>query len=121
MARTLQIHIGEDLEEAGARFVDAWHRAERGELTEANAEYHLSFENFATFASVLTPKRLELLRHVHRTPPRSIRALAQALGRDYRRVHADVEALVNAGLLDRDADGLRADYDTVHLDTRIAL
>jgi len=121
MGKDLKIHIGEDLDEFGRQFVDAWHRAERGEITDANPEYHLSFQNFATFAAVMTPKRLELLRHVHRSPPRSIRALAQALGRDYRRVHADVEALVNAGLLDRDADGLRTDYDTVHLDTRIAL
>lgn len=121
MGKDLRVHIGEDLDQFGQRFVEAWHRAERGELTEANAEHHLSFEDFATFASVMTPKRLELLRHVHRTSPRSIRALAQALGRDYRRVHDDVQALVNAGLLDRDADGLRTGYDTVRLETRIAL
>jgi len=119
MKKDLQLHIGESLEAVGERFVDAWHRAERGELTES--EYHVSFTDFATFAAVMSPKRLELLRHVHRSPPRSIRALAQALGRDYRRVHADVEALVNAGLLERDADGLRADYDTVHMETSIAL
>lgn len=35
-------------------------------------------------------------------PARSTRALALVLGKDYRRVHEDVEALVNAGLLDRD-------------------
>ena len=119
MTKELELHIGESLDEFGERFIEAWHRAERGELTEG--EYHVSFEDFATFASVMTPKRLELLRHVHRDPPRSMRALAQALQRDYKRVHADVEALVDAGLLDRDANGLRADYDTVHLETRIAL
>src|ERR687898_421656 len=117
MGKDLKIHIGEDLDEFGRQFVDAWHRAERGEITDANPEYHLSFENFATFAAVMTPKRPPLLRHVPRSPPPSIPAPAPAP----RRVHADVEALVNAGLLDRDADGLRTDYDTVHLDTRIAL
>jgi predicted transcriptional regulator len=119
MKKNLQLHVGESLDEVGQRVIDAWHRAERGDLKES--EYHVSFEDFATFAAVMTPKRLELLRHVHRAPPRSIRALAQALGRDYRRVHEDVEVLANAGLLNRDAEGLRADYDTVHLDTRIAL
>jgi predicted transcriptional regulator len=69
----------------------------------------------------MTPKRLELLRHVHRHPARSIRALAAALGRDYRRVHPDVEALAAAGLSDRDEHGLRADYRTVKMETTIAL
>ena len=68
-----------------------------------------------------TPRRLELLRHVHRQPTRSVRALAQALGRDYRRVHEDVQALVDAGLLDRDESGLHADYETVRMETRLEL
>lgn len=49
-----------------------------------------------------SPKRLELLRHLHRNPVRTIRALATALGRDYHRVHEDVDALEAAGLLERD-------------------
>lgn len=69
----------------------------------------------------MTPKLLELLRHVHRHPARSIRALAAALGRDYRRVHADVRALGEAGLLDGDEQGLRADYRTVKMEMTIAL
>jgi len=117
----LQVHIGDTLDQLGRRFVDAWHRAERGELTQQNAERHLGFETFETFSRIMTPKRLELLRHVHRHPARSIRALAIALGRDYRRVHKDVEALVEAGLLDRDAGGLHADYEAVKMETRIAL
>lgn len=117
----VEIHVDEALDAFGARFLDAWHRAERGELTGANAEHHVSFENFTTFVSVMTPKRLALLRHVHREPPRSIRALAIALGRDYRRVHDDVEALSQAGLLERGPDGLRAEYDVVHIETSIAL
>ena len=121
MGRKVEIHVGEDLSVIGDRFIDAWRRAEAGELTPENAELHASFEDFATLASVMTPKRIALLKHVHRDPPRSIRALAQALGRDYRRVHDDVEALVEAGLLDRQPDGLRADYDEVTLETRISL
>jgi len=117
----LQVHIGESIDDLGRRFVDAWHRAERGELTAVNAERHVGFENFETFARIMTPKRLELLRYVHRHPARSIRALSAALGRDYRRVHADVEALAQAGLLDRDERGLRADYRTVRMETTIAL
>ncbi len=57
----LQVHIGNTLDDMGRRFIDAWHRAERGELTEDNAERHVGFEDFDTFSRVITPKRLELL------------------------------------------------------------
>ncbi len=117
----LQVHIGEALDDMGRRFVDAWHRAERGELTPENAERHVGFETFEAFSRIMTPRRLELLRYVHRHGARSIRALAIALGRDYRRVHEDVEALMEAGLLDRDDSGLHADYETVKIETRVVL
>ena len=118
--RKVRVHV-ESLVESGRRFVDAWHRAERGELTQENAERHVGFETFETCSRIVTPKRLELLRHVHRHSARSIRALAIALGRDYRRVHEDVAALVEAGLLDRDESGLHADYEAVKIETTVTL
>jgi hypothetical protein len=62
-----------------------------------------------------------VLRHLHRRPARSIRALTLALGRDYRRVHEDVAALRDARLLDKDATGLHADYDAVRVEARITM
>jgi predicted transcriptional regulator len=62
-----------------------------------------------------------LLRHLHRAPARSIRALALALGRDYRRVHEDVEALEAAGLSRRRESGLRANYDAFDVSMQVAL
>jgi len=103
-------------EEASRRFVDAWHRAERGERFR---ERRLAFENWDALARVLTGKRMELLRYVRHNRVSSVRALAKALGRDYSNVHADVRALKESGLLDA-ADGrLRADYDTI--ETKIAI
>lgn len=114
----MRVHLGETLEDAGARAIDAWHRMERGEDVH---EKHVSFETWETMVRVLSPKRLALLRHVHQNPAKNIRALAQALHRDYRRVHEDVEALEAAGLLDRDKDGLRAEYDAFDVAMRVAL
>jgi predicted transcriptional regulator len=103
-------------EEASRRFVDAWHRAERGETFH---ERHLAFESWEALARVMTGKRMELLHYVRRHQVTSVRALAKALGRDYSNVHADVQALTAAGLLDT-ADGrLEADYDVI--ETRIAI
>ena len=62
---------------------------------------------------MLTVKRMELLGYVRRNQVTSIRASAKALGRDYSNAHADVKALTDEGLLDLNALGLRADYDTI--------
>jgi predicted transcriptional regulator len=121
VTKTVQVHVGDDLETIGERVIDAWHRAERGELTGQSAEIHIGFENWETMIRTLSPKRLELLRHVHRHPAKNIRALAQALGRDYRRVHEDVEALGAAGLLDRGKQGVRTEYDAFDVRMRVAL
>lgn len=113
----VHIHISED-EQAGLdRVVDAWERAERGEAVEL--ETHITFARWEDFAATITPKRLELLRHVHRAPAATIADLARALGRDYKRVREDVEALVSAGLIERTAEGVRADYEEIR--TAIAL
>lgn len=120
-AKTVSLHVGEGLEVAGARFVDAWKRSETGELRAGNAEVHLGFASWEDMVRVLSPKRLELLRHLHRNPARNVRQLAASLGRDYRRVHDDVAALQEAGLLERDAEGLRADYDTFDVRMQVAL
>lgn len=103
-------------EEASRRFIDAWHRGERDETFH---ERHLAFESWDALARVLTGKRMELLRYVHRHEVASVRALAKALGRDYRNVHADVQALIAAGLLESADDRLRADYDAI--ETKIAI
>jgi predicted transcriptional regulator len=114
----VQIHVGDSLDEIGAWAIDAWHRMEQGD--EVN-EKHISFENWETMVRVLSPKRLELLRHIHQHPAKNIRVLAQALGRDYKRVYEDVEALEAAGLLDRDKEGVRADYDAFDVQMTVAL
>ena len=109
--------VGGNIKEQTSRsFIDAWHRAERGE---AFQERHLAFESWDALVRVLTGRRVELLRYVRRNKVTSIRALAKALDRDYSNVHADVKALAGAGLLQTTAHGVRADYDAI--DTRIAI
>ena len=112
-----KITVGGDFErEAARRFVDAWHRAEHGKTFH---ERHLAFENWDALARVLTGKRMELLRYVRRHKVTSVRALAKALQRDYSNVHADVQALTAAGLIDATGGGLQADYDAI--ETKIAI
>jgi predicted transcriptional regulator len=113
----VKVTVGGSMEdEASRRFVDAWHRGERGETIH---ERHLAFESWDALARVLTGKRMELLRYVRRHNVTSVRSLAKALGRDYSNVHADVQALMAAGLLDATDGGVRADYDAI--ETKIAI
>lgn len=113
----VKITVGGAMEqEASRRFVDAWHRAEKGK---AVRERHLAFESWDTLARVLTGKRVELLHFVRRNQVTSIRALAKALGRDYSNVHGDVQALAGVGLLHATAKGVHADYDVI--ETKIAI
>ena len=103
-------------EEASRKFIDAWHRAARGESFH---ERLLAFESWDTLARVLTGKRMELLRSVRRNNVPSVRALAKALSRETSNVHADVKALAGAGLLENTSHGVRADYDAI--ETRIEI
>ena len=113
----VRITVGGAIEQdAATRFVDAWHRAQRGD---SFSERHLAFESWDALARVLTTKRLQLLRYVRRHPVTSVRALAKALGRDYSNVHADVQALSVAGLLDVSERGVRTDYDAI--ETKVAI
>jgi predicted transcriptional regulator len=104
--------------EAVRRFVDDWHRAERGE---SFREPNLAFESWDSLSRVLTGKRMELLRYVHRHKVPAIRVLAKKLGRAYTNVHADIQALAAVGVRDISEGDVRADYDAVETKITIGL
>jgi predicted transcriptional regulator len=54
---------------------------------------------------VLTAKRWDLLKALCGSGPVSIREAARRVNRDVKAVHADVTALLNAGVLDRTEQG----------------
>lgn len=106
-----KIYVGGSLREAARHVVEAWHRAERGK--KAAPQDNITFLTWSALAAVMTDRRHELLRHLNRHPAPGIRALARALGRDYKRVHGDVQALAAVGLVEFDGGILRADYDEI--------
>ena len=82
-------------------------------------EQHVTFPDLRSMLNALSPKRLELLRDVHRRPARSVRELADRLGRDYKRVHEDVETLSESGLLLKDEGTVSAPYDAITAEMRL--
>jgi len=103
----VQVNVG-TLADMGKRFVGAWNRAAAGKRVQ---ETHVTFLDVQTLLDTLSPRRLELLRHVRRHGAGNIRELAQALGRDYKNVHQDVVVLESAGLLLREGRKLSAPWD----------
>lgn len=115
MSKKVTVHVG-SMDDMGRRFVSAWHRVEKGEKVR---ETHLTFPDLPSMLSALTPKRMELLKVVHQAPASSIKALADRLGRDYKRVHEDVETLTASGLLQRDGGKVSAPYDAITAEMRL--
>jgi len=111
-----KVDIGGSIEDDGAAFVDAWHRAERGEPVHDRI---LAFESWEGLAQVMTGERYRLLRHLHEHPEPSVSALARSLGRQYRRVHADVAALKEAGLVGRSDGAVRTLADRIGVEIRL--
>ena len=67
--------------------------------------------NVQTMLDTLSPRRLDLLRHVRQHGASNVRELALALARDYKNVHQDVAVLEATGLLIRDGRKLSAPWD----------
>lgn len=82
----------------------------------------IAFETMDVLLKVLTSGRWQLLRTLRAAGPMSIRRLSQDLRRDYRAVHADVQALISAGLIDRTtAGGIRVPWDRITAEMAIDL
>ena len=99
----LEILVTEDaLGRAGREVTAAWKAVAAGQEVEATDRIY--FEDWAALCAALTPKRYELLRHLRSAPADGIRPLARALDRDVKRVHEDVSALAELGLIARDPE-----------------
>jgi predicted transcriptional regulator len=109
--------VGGSLQEDLAAFEDVWKRAEGGEGVEPEVIH--AFESWSALASVFTGERYRLLRHLHAHPEPSVSALARSLGRQFRRVHADVAALEEAGLVDRTEGIVRTTADRITAEIRL--
>jgi predicted transcriptional regulator len=56
---------------------------------------------------VLSPPRLQILSMIPSLKPRSIAALAKAIGKDFKNVHTDVKFLADLGLIELREEGAR--------------
>jgi predicted transcriptional regulator len=65
----------------------------------------ISFETPALLFKVLTQKRWELLSAMTGAGPMTLREAARRVERDVKAVHRDIHALLDAGILEKTAQG----------------
>jgi predicted transcriptional regulator len=95
--------------------MDDFARAWRG--GKAQGSDRISFASPELLWKVLTAKRWELLKALCGAGPVSIREAARRVDRDVKAVHADVTALLNAGVLDRaEGGGIVFPYEAVKVE-----
>lgn len=81
-----------------------------------------TFSSAEQLFRALSPKRWALLEGLQALGPSSLRGLARSLGRDVKRVHDDVAALIDLGLIERDDAGqIRVPFDTIRVDCRLGV
>lgn len=85
--------------DAMAGFVGSWKAGKPEESA------RISFATPELLWKVLTAKRWELLKALCGAGPVSIREAARRVERDVKAVHADITALLDAGVLDRAEGG----------------
>jgi predicted transcriptional regulator len=86
-------------------------------FTGKKQQARISFATPELLWKVLTAKRWELLKVLAGQGPVTIREAARRVGRDVKAVHADVHALLKAGVLDKTGDGrIEFRFDAVRVD-----
>jgi len=80
----------------------------------------ISFATPELLFRLLTAKRWELIRALTGAGAVTIREAARRVNRDVKAVHGDIHALLNAGILQKTADGLIIfPYDAVRVDVML--
>lgn len=110
----IQIRRDQDAKTAlaamGENFVKAW---KSGKASDPIATF--TFSSPMQLFTVLSPKRWELIEHLQKIGPQSVRGLARSLERDVKRVHEDVTSLIDWGIIERTEDGkVCVPFDVVH-------
>jgi predicted transcriptional regulator len=77
----------------------------------------ISFASVELLWKTLTPRRWELIRAMAGQGPMSMRAAARLVGYDVKTIHGDVQALLQAEILEKDEAGhIIFPHDAVHVD-----
>ncbi len=104
-----------DLKKALREFAETYMKAVKGKKDKERDTIGVS--DFKELKTLLSPKRLELLKVIKEQEPASIKELAQLVGRNVRNVHRDLVLLEAVGLVKLNRKGKEVkpvvDYDEI--------
>ena len=114
----LEIGFG-GLKEAAAEFLRTAKALEKG--TRVSVRERLHFADMTTLLRNLTGERWRIVEFVRANGPLSTYAVARRLARNYKNVHADVNRLIELGLLEKQDDGrLFVPYRSIVAEIKLA-
>ncbi len=109
--KTVTLQVAK-LEEVKRRTQDAFRGKKQGS--------RISFATPELLFRLLTAKRWQLIRALTGAGPLTLREAARRVNRDVKAVHGDVHALLNAGVLQKTANGLVVfPFDAIRLDVML--
>ena len=76
----------------------------------------ITFESPTALFRSISPKRWELIGVLQKLDVVSMRELARQLKRDPHRVHDDVKALKELGIIEQSDKGIQVPFDKIHTD-----
>jgi predicted transcriptional regulator len=116
IARTLTVSVA-SIEESFARAMEAAERIDAGEGYQG--EYR-TFGTLPQLFELFTPRRWALISKLKQVGPSSLRGLARELGRDVKRVHEDVAALLEERIIERNERGqLTIPFKTISISVKM--
>jgi predicted transcriptional regulator len=77
---------------------------------------HISFASVDLLWQTLTKKRWLILQAMTGQGEMPIAEVGRRVGRDLKGVNSDLEALIDAGVIERTLNGVLFAYDSVHVD-----
>lgn len=101
--KILHVKAGEPVAASLTRARDTMQALRSGKRSEPY--FGVGFESMGQMLATFTPRRLDLLATLREHGPTTIAALARTLGRDYKNVHGDINALFEWLAVDRDEQG----------------
>ncbi|AQL42304.1 transcriptional regulator [Halorientalis sp. IM1011] len=104
---TLKITFGQadEHDDAARERLQRAEAGERGEAIEQDARFVLNFEDFGEVERLMRTSSLTLLEAIVNEQPESIRQTAEAVDRDYKEVHRNLEELEALGVIEFEEDG----------------
>ena len=123
MTSTLKITFGQatDHREAARERLRRAEAGDDGDVVEQEAGFILNFESFDDIERLMRGSNLALLEVIVNEQPDSIRQTAEAVDRDYREVHRNLNELESLGVIEFEQEGaskqpvLRGGADTIDL------